>query len=80
MLSVIYAECHKSSHYAECRYAEYRYADGLGAIRSFITLGPGACSIKLFTAVIYGVNVFILGKPFQPSLMFVGEARSLPYL
>jgi hypothetical protein len=23
--------------------------------------------------------VFVLGKPFQPSLMFVGEARSLPY-
>jgi hypothetical protein len=24
--------------------------------------------------------VFVLGKPFHPSLMFVGEARSLPYL
>jgi hypothetical protein len=56
MLSVIYADCRKSSHYAECRYAECRYADGLGAIRSFITLGPGACSIKLFTAVIYGFS------------------------
>jgi len=22
--------------------------------------------------------VFVLGKPFQPSLMFLGEARSLP--
>ncbi len=23
-------------------------------------------------------SVFVFGKPFQPSLMFVGEARSLP--
>jgi hypothetical protein len=42
-----------------------------------------ACIIKLFTAVIYGFSlqarVFVPGKPFQPSLMFVGEARSLPY-
>jgi hypothetical protein len=30
----------------------------------------GACTIKLFKAV--------SGKPFQPSLMFVGEARSIP--
>jgi hypothetical protein len=33
------------------------------------------CIIKLFTLVIY---VFVSGKPFQPSLMFVVEARSLP--
>jgi hypothetical protein len=43
---------------------------------------PGACTIKLFTAVIYGFSqlarVFVSGKPFQPSLMFVSEARSLP--
>jgi hypothetical protein len=31
---------------------------------------------KTFTAVIYGV--FDYGKPFQPSLTFVGEARRLP--
>jgi hypothetical protein len=31
-------------------------------IKSFITLSP----------------VFVPGKPFQPSLMFVGEVRSLP--
>jgi hypothetical protein len=41
------------------------------------------CSlIKLFTAVIYGfleqARMFIPGKPFQPSLMLVGKARSQP--
>jgi hypothetical protein len=51
MLNIIYAECGKSLHYAECRYAEC-----LDAIKSFIILGPGACSIILFTAVIYGVK------------------------
>jgi hypothetical protein len=39
---------------------------------------PGACTIKLFMAVIYWflykARVFVIGKPFQPSLMF---ARSL---
>jgi hypothetical protein len=38
--------------------------------------------MKLFTAVIMDVReklkVFVLGKPFQPSLMFVGKASSLP--
>jgi hypothetical protein len=33
------------------------------AVNSFIVQAPG---------------VFVPGKPFQPSLMFVGEARSLP--
>jgi len=38
----------------------------------------GANVIKLFLSVIYGFSrVFVLGKLFQPSLMFVGEARSL---
>jgi hypothetical protein len=27
MLSVIYAECHKYAHYAECHYAECCYAE-----------------------------------------------------
>ncbi len=27
MLSVIYAECPKHAYYAECHYAEWRYAD-----------------------------------------------------
>ncbi len=27
MLSVVYIECHKQTHYAECRYAECRYAE-----------------------------------------------------
>jgi hypothetical protein len=47
---------------------------------------PGANVIKLFTAAIYEIfnksmclaRVFVPGKPFQGSLMFEGEARSLP--
>jgi hypothetical protein len=44
---------------------------------------PEDSTIKLFTAVIYrfsviSQSVFVSGQPFQPSLMFVGEARSLP--
>ncbi len=37
----------------------------------------GACTIKHFTVVIYVflqyASVFILGKPFQPCLIFVGN-------
>jgi hypothetical protein len=44
---------------------------------------PGACTINLFTAVIYGFSykasrVFVPGKPFQPGLMFPGKARAYP--
>ncbi len=42
----------------------------------------GACTIKLFMAVIYGFSysarVFLPGKPFQPSLMFAGKAGAYP--
>ncbi len=34
---------------------------------------PGACIIKLITAVMYGFRnklMFVPGKPFQPSLVF----------
>ncbi len=38
----------------------------------------GACTIKLFTAVIYGFlkkdREFVPGKPFQPSLVFASKA------
>ncbi len=48
----------------------------------FGTWRAGANFIKLFLSVIYGFSlyakVFVPGKLFQPSLMFVGEARSLP--
>jgi hypothetical protein len=44
---------------------------------------PGPNVIKLFTVVsydfLYYVRAFVHGKPFQPSLMFVGKSRSLPY-
>ncbi len=39
----------------------------------------GACTIKLLMAVTNGFLtklVFVPGKPFQPSLMFVGKARA----
>jgi hypothetical protein len=40
----------------------------------------GTCPIKLFTDVIYRfVRVFDPGKPFQPSTMFAGRARGIPY-
>jgi hypothetical protein len=32
MMSVVYAECHKQTHYAECRYAECRYAECCSAL------------------------------------------------
>ncbi len=42
----------------------------------------GQC-YKTFLSVIYGFSlkarVFVPGKPFQSSLMFVGEARNLPW-
>jgi hypothetical protein len=52
---------------------------GTNTIKSF----SGANVIKLFSSVIYDYSlqarVFVPGKPFQPSLMIVGEARSLPW-
>ncbi len=42
----------------------------------------GTCTIKHFTAVIYGFSsqaaVFVPGKPLQPSLMFADKARAYP--
>jgi hypothetical protein len=39
------------------------------------------CTLKHFSGVIYGflyeARVFVPGKPFQPSLLFVGKARGL---
>jgi hypothetical protein len=44
-------------------------------------MASGACIIKLlwqqFTDF-HNKLVIVLGKPFQPSLVFVGKARSLP--
>ncbi len=34
MLSVIYAECRKLAHYAECLYAEFRYAECHGVVNT----------------------------------------------
>ncbi len=45
-------------------------------------LRPWANLIKLFAYAIYKFSykarVFVLAKPFQPSLMFVGRARAYP--
>jgi hypothetical protein len=43
-----------------------------------IRIVPGPNVIKLFTAAIYNKLDFFPGRPFQPSLMFVGKARSYP--
>ncbi len=45
-------------------------------------LTPGANVIKIFTAMSYEFllesKMFASSKPFQPSLLFVGKARSPP--
>jgi hypothetical protein len=51
---------------------------GLDRKKCSTWLNTWACTIKLFTVVIYGFSwVFVPSKPIQPSLVFVGEARSL---
>ncbi len=49
----------------------------LTAVKSFLTLATGVNVIKLLKAVIYKyleyARVFVPGKPFQLSLMFVGK-------
>jgi hypothetical protein len=54
------------------------YFASVKKIKSFLTLTPGANVIKLFTSVshefLYYARVFVLGKLFQPSLMFVCNA------
>jgi hypothetical protein len=46
----------------------------MAAVKLYVLQAPGACTIKLFTAVICRFSkkarVFASGKPFQPSLMF----------
>ncbi len=63
-----YADCHytefrKLAWYAECHYDEFRYAECHGAINmgyqyqsshGLIFINIVACTIKKFTAVIYG--------------------------
>ncbi len=50
-------------------------------VKSFITLAPGACTLKLFTAVIVEVSqqgrVFPYAINFQPSTIFAGKAGAL---
>ena len=48
----------------------------------FVKSAPGPNVIKLFTSVIYKFSqyarVFVSGKPFQPSLMFVRKVGAYP--
>ncbi len=49
---------------------------------NFITLCPGAKVIKLFIVIIYNFLIswsVCPGKPFRPSLMFVGKAEAYPF-
>ncbi len=50
--------------------------------KNFIRITPGPYVIKHFTPVIYefrlSSRVFVPGRHFQPSVMFVSKARSLP--
>ncbi len=52
------------------------------AIKSFIVQAPGVNPIQIFTAVIFEFSlydrVFLLGKLFPPSLIFVGRPRAYP--
>jgi hypothetical protein len=47
-----------------------------------VTKTPGVNVIKLFTVVSYELSqsarAFVLGKPFQPSLIFAGKAGVYP--
>jgi hypothetical protein len=47
----------------------------------FMAMSPGSNVFKLFRAIIYKCScfarVFVLGRTFQLTLMFVGEVRSL---
>ena len=56
-----------------------RRAVGLLRPRFRRELRSGVNVIKLFTAAIYGFSeyarVFVSGKPFQPGLMLMGEAK-----
>ncbi len=44
-----------------------------------LQIKPGANPIKLFTAIIYELSVFVPGKPFQPSVMFTLGPTGMPW-
>jgi hypothetical protein len=80
LLSAIYAECcYPKCHCAECGGAKTKHQMLHKGTIDFLSWGK---CYKTF----YGRNLrffkyarqFLLGKPFQTSLIFVGKARSLP--
>ncbi len=48
-------------------------------VKSFTIQAPSANVIKLFMPVICEARVLVPGRHFQPSVMFVGKASSLPW-
>jgi hypothetical protein len=59
----------------KCQRQTFQLATNISKLRSFYSIGPRGQFYKTF----YGRKLRILvGKPFQPSSLFVGKARSLP--
>ncbi len=65
-----YAECrHAKCRYAECHYTECHYAECRGAVLTTLS-----CLFNLQM----GSEVFMPGRPFQPSLIFVSKIGAYP--
>ncbi len=86
MLSVIYAECRKQAHDAECHYAECRYAECRGAVNriynnctcvNFLWYLSRLSELN-FSLVIFQNKLVrsTLSKLFRPSLIFSSKAAS----
>ncbi len=67
----------KASKLTVTKTLAYYFMKFVMAVKSFMKQPLRACTIKLFRDVIYA-RVFVSGKPFQPSLMFVVKARAYP--
>ncbi len=54
LLSVIYAECRKQAHYAECHYGECRYAECHGAINiTYLNFRVNILVVPNFSALLW---------------------------
>jgi hypothetical protein len=62
MLSVVYAECHQQTHYAQCLYAKCQYAECRGTlILQYKVIWEGIILLKLFRVYKYK-NLYIFKK------------------
>ncbi len=68
-----YADC----RYAECRYAECRDTVSYNKIRKLQTRAQCYKTFSFRNLLIFEI-MFVPGKVFQPSLMFVSEAGAYP--